>query len=252
MDVFYQKPERKNSASFAYGVREREMSVFGGDSWGREAQYRKRRVDDLLVDNLSDSSHFKKLPSGKYACLVCPNKPIFDTSLILTMHNKGSRHLAAVSRLKEKELNQHEEISKRIALSDDSTGKMYSSSSNQKKEFTRMNPLIEWTRKVTSEALKTQKSEQNSRSKQQYEAKSSKMYTPFSSISASVSRQKTWESLEVQSGTASNTERNNSGEENEEVCKMLAEHQLELAKCREKELNFTAAGWKRDCHGKWF
>lgn len=225
---------------------------FGGDSWGREAQYRKRRVDDLLVDDLSDSSHFKKLPSGKYACLVCPNKPIFDTSLILTMHNKGSRHVAALSRLKEKERNQQEEISKRIALSDDSSGKVYSSSSNQKSEFTRKNPLIEWTRKVTWEALKTQKPEQNSRGKQQYEAKPSKMYTPFSSISDSVSRQNTGASLEVQSGTASYTERNNSGEEYEEACRMLAEHQLELAKRREKELNFTAAGWKRDCHGKWF
>ncbi|KAI3992026.1 hypothetical protein MKX01_014917 [Papaver californicum] len=216
------------------------MSVFGGHSWGREAQYRKRRVDDLLVV-LSDSYHFKKLPGRKYACLVCPNTPIFNTSLILTMHNKGSAHVAAVSRLKEKELNQQEEISKRIALSDDSTGKMYSSSSNQKKEFTRKNPLIEWTRKVTSEALKIQKPEQNSRSEQQYEAKSSKMYIPSSSISASVSRQKTGASLE-----------DNSGEQNEEVCKMLAEHQLELAKRRKKELNFTPAGWKRDCHGKWF
>ncbi|MCL7048197.1 hypothetical protein MKW94_010149 [Papaver nudicaule] len=211
------------------------MSVFGGDSWGSEAQCRKRRVDDLLVENISDSSYFKKLPSGKYACLVCPNKPIFDTSLILTMHNKGSRHVAVVSRLKEKELKQQEEMSKRIALSDDSTIKMYSSSSNQRKEGTQ-----------------NQKPEQNSISKQHNETKSISMCTFFSSNSAGVSGLDTGKSLEVQSGTASYIERKNSGMENEDVRRMLAEHQLELAKHREKELNFTAAGWKRDCHGKWF
>ncbi|KAK3420632.1 hypothetical protein EUGRSUZ_G01497 [Eucalyptus grandis] len=71
------------------------MSVFGGDSWAREAQHRKRRVDDLAVEGL-DASSYKKLSSGKFACLVCPGAPVLDSALMLSMHCKGSRHLVAL------------------------------------------------------------------------------------------------------------------------------------------------------------
>ncbi|CAK9185174.1 unnamed protein product [Ilex paraguariensis] len=65
------------------------MSVFGGDSWAREAQYKKTRVDELLVDGF-DSSSYKKLSSGKFACLVCPNNPVLDTPLMLSRTFMGS------------------------------------------------------------------------------------------------------------------------------------------------------------------
>ncbi|OVA01773.1 hypothetical protein BVC80_9075g10 [Macleaya cordata] len=228
------------------------MSVFGGDSWGREAQFRKRRVDDLIVDGL-DTCSYKKLSNGKYACLLCPNNPVFDSSLMLSMHNKGSRHVAVVSRLKEKELMQQEEIKKRIALSDDSDGSVGTASFgtfNQQHELKSKKPLIEWTRKVTSEALKTQRPERNLRN-EQHSAKPSNATTYFSSISSSVPIQRTGSSLEVKSGSSTFNEKNN-GWETEEARKMLVEHQSEPLKRREKELKFTAAGWKRDCHGKWF
>ncbi|KAF8011785.1 hypothetical protein BT93_I0048 [Corymbia citriodora subsp. variegata] len=60
------------------------MSVYGGDSWAREAQHRKRRVDDLAVEGL-DASSYKKLSSGKFACLVCPRAPVLDSALMLTV-----------------------------------------------------------------------------------------------------------------------------------------------------------------------
>lgn len=63
---------------------ERPMSVFGGDSWAREAQQRKRRVDDLALEQLNGSS-YKKLSGGKYACLVCPHSPILDSPLMLSV-----------------------------------------------------------------------------------------------------------------------------------------------------------------------
>lgn len=77
------QPNRKYAICVLRG--EREMSVFGGDSWGREAQYRKRRVDDLLVDGIDDINSYKKLSSGKYACLVCPHSPVLDTPLTLSV-----------------------------------------------------------------------------------------------------------------------------------------------------------------------
>jgi sodium channel modifier 1 len=69
------------------------MSVFGGDSWARDAQQRKRRLDELLLPITAPSSpstpdSFKKLPNGKLACLVCPHRPVLDTPLMLSV----SRH----------------------------------------------------------------------------------------------------------------------------------------------------------------
>jgi len=60
------------------------MSVYGGDSWAREAQHRKRRVDELMTDGL-DASSFKKLSNGKFTCLVCPHHPLLDSSLMLSV-----------------------------------------------------------------------------------------------------------------------------------------------------------------------
>ena len=65
--------------------REKKMSVFREDSWGREAQHRKRRLDDLLLEELVDGSSYKKLSNGKYACLVCSDSPILDSPLILSV-----------------------------------------------------------------------------------------------------------------------------------------------------------------------
>lgn len=62
------------------------MSVFGGDGWAREAQYRKRRVDELMVENI-DSSAYKKLSSGKFVCVVCSHRPVLDTSLMLSVRS---------------------------------------------------------------------------------------------------------------------------------------------------------------------
>uniref|UniRef100_A0A7C9EAY2 Sodium channel modifier 1 zinc-finger domain-containing protein n=1 Tax=Opuntia streptacantha TaxID=393608 RepID=A0A7C9EAY2_OPUST len=107
------------------------MSVYGGDSWAREAQHRKRRVDELMTDGL-DASSFKKLSNGKFTCLVCPHHPLLDSSLMLSMHNKGQRHRAALSRLKAKELQKQVEINKRVALSDQPTTSALPSNRNRR------------------------------------------------------------------------------------------------------------------------
>uniref|UniRef100_A0A251VE71 Sodium channel modifier 1 n=1 Tax=Helianthus annuus TaxID=4232 RepID=A0A251VE71_HELAN len=79
-------------------------------------------VDDLLLDAAGDqSSSYRKLSSGKYACLLCPHTPVFDTPVILSMHMKSRRHLAAESRLKQNEEERQNEMNKRIALSLEST-----------------------------------------------------------------------------------------------------------------------------------
>ncbi|KAF5951699.1 hypothetical protein HYC85_009643 [Camellia sinensis] len=207
------------------------MSVFGGDGWVREAQYRKRRVDDLVVEGLEASS-YRKLSSGKYACLVCPHNPILDTPLMLSMHIKGSRHRVAESRLKEKQQVIQDEINKRIALSECSSGAAKSSTSTQVNPQCRLvrKPLIEQTWRATSEIL-CNKTPHQSEAKGNNDVKSNKghsTYEPFCSND-------TGSSLAI-----------------EAYGNLVAQQQSDLQERRERELKFTAAGWKRDGHGKWF
>ncbi|KAJ6906001.1 sodium channel modifier 1-like [Populus alba x Populus x berolinensis] len=176
------------------------MSVFGGDSWAREAQCRKRRVDDLVIDGLDGSSH-KKLSSGKYACLVCPHNPVLESPLALSMHCKGSRHIAAESKLKEKELMRQSEINKRLALSESDVRPANPSALNKNTKLV-SKPLIEKTKKAATKILGK--------------------------------------------GTAHSCPEVIASE------KMLVQQHLDFRERRERELKFTEAGWKRDCHGRWF
>ncbi|XP_035540769.1 sodium channel modifier 1-like isoform X2 [Juglans regia] len=188
------------------------MSVFGGDSWAREAQQRKRRVEDLALETLDDASSYKKLLSGKY------------------MHSKGSRHRAAESKLKERELARQDEVNKRIALSDSSVGTANRNSYHQKFRSVGK-PLIELSQKATSEILCNQTPQQSSNNRN-------------NDVQLILDR--------ITSGN-SNSSQNSFCPAIEAVDKVIAQQQhLDLQERREMELKFTAAGWKRDCHGKWF
>uniref|UniRef100_A0ACD5Y182 Uncharacterized protein n=1 Tax=Avena sativa TaxID=4498 RepID=A0ACD5Y182_AVESA len=142
------------------------MSVFGGDSWAREPQQRKRRLDDLMLPTAaisssssspSPSGSFKRLSSGKFACLFCPHRPVLESPLMLSMHIKGSRHIAAESTLREKELQRQNEINKRLALS--SVAYVSRCSSNEYPSVmaggTIEKPLTEQTRRAILEAQST-------------------------------------------------------------------------------------------------
>ncbi|KAF8034179.1 hypothetical protein BT93_C0453 [Corymbia citriodora subsp. variegata] len=202
------------------------MSVYGGDSWAREAQHRKRRVDDLAVEGL-DASSYKKLSSGKFACLVCPRAPVLDSALMLTMHCKGSRHRDALSRLKETELKKKDEIDKRMAMSECtvSTGTSTSTLNRIKSK-----PLIEQTMKAVSEVL----DKGNTRQDVHNDDNSGKIC-----------------------GNLHGNETSHVSERFSFVAKEAAEAavvqpQVSMRERRERELKFTSAGWKRDCNGRWF
>jgi hypothetical protein len=58
------------------------MSTYGGDSWVPEAMHRKHQVDQLLADvhHLERySNQWRRLSNGRFACLVCPHRPVLDT-----------------------------------------------------------------------------------------------------------------------------------------------------------------------------
>ncbi|XP_068643429.1 uncharacterized protein [Aristolochia californica] len=209
------------------------MSTFGGDSWVREARHRKRRVDDLLRDHQDLNGHpsgYKKLSNGKCVCLVCPNNPILDSLLMLSMHCKGSRHTATASKLKEQELLREEELNKRISLSSYSSQTTTFGGSSQHFE----KPLIEQTRKATSATLKlTVMNNSNSAGGS----------SPFGLKDQQCSSQK-YVSFEKGKKSTERADLEPGG--------MLSEQLVELRKQRERELKFIEAGWKRDYHGKWF
>lgn len=206
------------------------MSVFGGDSWGREAQYRKRRVDDLIIEGI-DGCGYKKLPNGKLVCLLCPHHPVLDTPLMLSTHVKGSRHRAAESEQKERELSRQYQINKRIALADSSSTAVSSTSSEVRCGSTKM-PLIERVHRAASEILAGESPQCSTLDK--------------SDKSPDVRSDICYHNEENQSIAKSNA--------TEVVAAPEAAFQLQLdyKSRRERELKLISAGWKRDAHGRWF
>ncbi|XP_047983442.1 sodium channel modifier 1-like [Salvia hispanica] len=188
------------------------MSVYGGDSWAREAQHRKRNVDDLMIERI-DSSIYKKLSSGKFACLVCPTNPVLDSPTMLSTHVSGSQHQAAELRRKSRELAKQEEVKKRLALS----GLVSAKAPAIKQLKSTSKPLIEQARKAV-----------------------------FDAISGSVA-------IPEVMPTVANLGRPFVGDNGSNADGVVREVQpLNYRLRQERELKFTAAGWIRDCHGRWF
>ncbi|CAH9107257.1 unnamed protein product [Cuscuta epithymum] len=194
------------------------MSVFGGDSWAREAGQRKRRVDDLIAGNINASA-YKKLSSGKFSCLVCPHNPVLDTLPVLSAHLKGLRHRAAELRLKDKELARQDEINKRFALSDHATDNSHRPCRPLSKR------LIENTKRAVSDMHRTENVKQ----------------TPV----CQPPELQCYRSLSISDGNGcvpTDVAPRHKG----------IQHAAYDPERHERELKFTAAGWKRDAHGRWF
>lgn len=147
------------------------------------------------------------------------------------MHCKGSRHLAAKSKVKEKELTRRNEINKRLALEGSSTASFINSSTTKENAplASKSKPLIQMAQKAASEMLGNKRLEVDSRNENH---------------DTVVPRQN-----DVKNATP-DFFRNHTCL-NETSHKLIQNH-LDFWECRERELKFTSAGWKRDCHGKWY
>lgn len=148
------------------------------------------------------------------------------------MHSKGARHLAAESRMKEGELMGQDEMNKRLTLLDPSVGSAYSGTSNKKVRLG-SKPLIEQTRKAASEIFCTKTPQQSSKNQNWDDVKLRKRHT--TNVKTNFSENRSFPAIKV-------------------VDKSPAQQQLDMdfRERRERELRFTEAGWKRDCHGRWF
>lgn len=167
------------------------------------------------------------------------------------VHNKGSRHIAAESRVRASELSKRNELHKRIALSEDSTGLSSSDILVQQGKSSGFHnkPLIQKTMKAILET----KSNQMENPKFVVAGHKTELGTR-SSVCDSKHSPAT-DGIREPSGNDA-CEFSNSNEKKllmtAATNKMLTDWHSEFSECREKELKFTSAGWKRDCHGKWY
>ncbi|XP_062194878.1 uncharacterized protein LOC133898266 [Phragmites australis] len=228
------------------------MSVFGGDSWARDAQQRKRRLDDLMhpASSSSKPDSFKRLSDGKLVCLVCPHRPVLDSLVMLSMHNKGARHISAESRQREKELSKQHEINKRLSLSSDAS---LSNSGNPRAGVMPSNmkekPLIEQTRRAILEAQSSRLNDFSANRVSCDQKKIANASPHDSHVSPGVPMEKlTGNTLSIEC----NSRKGEPTIGNQTQGKVLSQWQADLQKRQEQELRFTASGWKRDCHGKWY
>ncbi|XP_068946137.1 sodium channel modifier 1 [Petaurus breviceps papuanus] len=66
-----------------------------GDDWSQLNVLKKRRVGDLLASYIPEDEALM-LRDGRFACAVCPHRPVLDTLTMLAAHRAGKRHLASL------------------------------------------------------------------------------------------------------------------------------------------------------------
>lgn len=154
--------------------------------------------------------------------------------------------------LREKELSRQHEINKRLALSSVASVSKYSSNQHPSVRAGDMKekPLIEQTRRAILEAQSTRFSN-FSTTKQSHDVKrtGNSLYRYSQVAPFGVP----WEKFTENNGSVES--RNIEGRPfigNETPRKALSEWQVDIKKRQEQELSFTASGWKRDCHGRWY
>lgn len=66
-----------------------------GDDWSQLNVLKKRRVGDLLASYIPEEEALM-LRDGRFACAICPHRPVLDTLAMLTAHRAGKKHLSSL------------------------------------------------------------------------------------------------------------------------------------------------------------
>ncbi|KAM4860502.1 sodium channel modifier 1-like [Thomomys bottae] len=66
-----------------------------GDDWSQLNVLKKRRVGDLLASYIPEDEALM-LRDGRFACAICPHRPVLDTVSMLTAHRSGKKHLSSL------------------------------------------------------------------------------------------------------------------------------------------------------------
>ncbi|XP_015192205.2 sodium channel modifier 1 isoform X1 [Lepisosteus oculatus] len=117
-----------------------------GDDASQLNVLKKRRVADLL-SNFIPEDEAVLMKNGRYACLVCSSRPVFDTVDMLAVHRKGKRHLEGLQWSYRKKRELQNEIEKRRHLA------YVRQEEAGRQETAGPAPLLAQTRKITHHAL---------------------------------------------------------------------------------------------------
>ncbi|CAB1431148.1 unnamed protein product [Pleuronectes platessa] len=220
-----------------------------GDDKSQLNILKKRRVEDLLSHFIPEDEAVL-MRNGRYSCIVCSYRPVFDTVDMLTVHRNGKKHLEGLQLFYGKKARLKNEIIKRRqedSVQAEDAGQEPSSSA----------PLLEQTRKLTYHALlktvpynschrktstKCEKEPASINSdisgNAQRETSSGPEHTSEASDSAA--------SRSCSGSTADNKELNPSHDV-EASQPITAERRREL----EHYLKLKSDGWKQDLSGRW-
>uniref|UniRef100_A0A8C9QFP8 Sodium channel modifier 1 n=1 Tax=Spermophilus dauricus TaxID=99837 RepID=A0A8C9QFP8_SPEDA len=66
-----------------------------GDDLSQLNVLKKRRVGDLLASYIPEDEALM-LRDGRFACAICPHRPVLDTLAMLTAHRSGKKHLSSL------------------------------------------------------------------------------------------------------------------------------------------------------------
>ncbi|XP_028984721.1 sodium channel modifier 1 isoform X2 [Betta splendens] len=116
-----------------------------GDDKSQLNILKKRRVADLL-SNFIPEDEAALMKNGRYTCVVCSYRPVFDTVDMLTVHRKGKRHLAGLKAFYGKKSQLKNEITKRQHIN-------YVQAEDSRQECSSSAPLLAQTRRLTHHAL---------------------------------------------------------------------------------------------------
>lgn len=116
-----------------------------GDDKSQLNILKKRRVSDLLSNFIPDDEA-TLMKNGRYSCLVCSYRPVFDTVDMLVVHRKGKRHLEGMKWFYGKKNQLRREIDKRRHQD-------YIKAEDDRQEPSSSAPLLTQTRKITHHAL---------------------------------------------------------------------------------------------------
>ncbi|XP_075937358.1 sodium channel modifier 1 [Anarhichas minor] len=116
-----------------------------GDDKSQLNILQKRRVADLL-SNFIPEDEAALMKNGRYTCVVCSYRPVFDTVDTLTVHRNGKRHLEGLKAFYGKKARLKDERTKRLHEN-------YVQAEDTRQEPSCSAPLLAQTRRLTHHAL---------------------------------------------------------------------------------------------------
>ncbi|XP_072249330.1 sodium channel modifier 1 [Leuresthes tenuis] len=220
-----------------------------GDDKSQLNILKKRRVADLL-SNFIPEDEAALMKNGRYTCLVCSYRPVFDTVDMLSVHRRGKKHLEGLKSFYGKKAKLKNEITKR-------QHENYIQAEDRQQEPSSSAPLLAQTRKLTHHALlktvpynschrKTNtKSERGSPSTSSDPAGSTSNKMPSACLKTEVS---TSSSSDCNTESCSSKDTTKSEAAVEEMSEPItAQRRKEL----EHYLKLKSNGWLQDRNGQW-